>query len=539
MNEITGWTKSSTSVGTIAYDAAGQMTQNDRYRYVYDGFGRLVALKDASGNPIATYGYNGLGFRIWEQPNGGDKRFFCYDERWRIVATFDDTNATPTRRVIHHAAGLAGTGGSLYIDSVILEDANDDTADVNLETRYYPLQNWRADVVCVGKLNDEDFQLVEVVDYDTYGNALSRPAVSADFDHDGGVTGSDLSDFFTAHGNGDPEADADLSGGITNDDIGVFYAAYEAGIYGPSRGACVNSGVIAGYAGYVRDRFAQYGELYHVRHRVYDTRMGTWTKRDPLGYVDGMGLYQYCSALPLRTSDWLGLQPAQVLPLRDVPNIYPWAPGQINPIPFPSQVTPSPAGPPSMFPGITPLVPWMNPLQPGGVIPNAKPQVNPGVLKCAEDDAYYLWNPEYFAPRLNGILYKGDRELFCNRTYGSKHASPPACDKMTAWNLKSIDCGKMLREEEFGRANFRMACSDCVLATHCRQWREGDLEWHRECSKKNPRTGKKYNGWANPDERSRDAHQDLIDLVSRCEATCCEACRFYGYGPVDHMRPLP
>lgn len=310
VNEITGWTKSSTSVGTIAYDAAGQMTQNDRYRYVYDGFGRLVALKDAAGSAIATYGYNGLGFRIWEQPNGGDKRFFCYDERWRIVATFDDTNATPTRRVIHHAAGAAGMGGSSYIDSVILEDANDDTGDANLETRYYPLQNWRADVVCVGKLNDEDFQLVEVVDYDTYGNALSRPAVSADFDHDGGVNGSDLSDFFTAHGNGDPEADADLSGGITNDDIGVFYAAYEAGIYGPSRGACAYSGVIAGYAGYVRDRWAP--DLYHVRHRVYDTRMGTWTKRDPLGYVDGMGLVAYVSMNPV-----LGRDPEGLLCARD------------------------------------------------------------------------------------------------------------------------------------------------------------------------------------------------------------------------------
>lgn len=262
------------------------MTQNDRYQYVYDGFGRLVALKNAAGSAIATYGYNGLGFRIWEQPNGGDKRFFCYDERWRIVATFEDTNATPTRRVIHHAAGLAGTGGSSYIDSVILEDAND-TGDANLETRYYPLQNWRADAVCVGKLSSGGFQLVDVVDYDTYGNAISRPAISADFDGNGGIDGGDIGAFNAAFEAGDPSADVDMNGGVDGGDL-IWYAVFETGVDGPTPGACTNSGVIASYAGYVRDRFAP--DLYHVRHRVYDTKMGTWTRRDPLGYVDGMGL---------------------------------------------------------------------------------------------------------------------------------------------------------------------------------------------------------------------------------------------------------
>lgn len=304
VNEVTAWTKNSTSVGTLTYDDAGQMTQNDRYQYVYDGFGRLVALKDAAGNPIATYGYNGLGFRIWEQPNGGDKRYFCYDERWRIVATFDDTNATPTRRVIHHSAGLAGMGGSSYIDSVILEDANE-TGDMNLETRYYPLQNWRADVVCVGKLSGGGFQLIEAIDYDTYGNAVSRPPVSADFDQGGGVDSSDYADFYAAYELGEPEADADLDGGITPNDVAVFLAAFEAGILGPSRGSGAYSGVIAGYAGYVRDRWAP--DLYHVRHRVYDTRMGTWTKRDPLGYVDGSSVYLYSVSRPICRRDPSGL----------------------------------------------------------------------------------------------------------------------------------------------------------------------------------------------------------------------------------------
>jgi hypothetical protein len=33
--------------------------------------------------------------------------------------------------------------------------------------------------------------------------------------------------------------------------------------------------------------------VYHVRHRVYLPESGRWSRRDPLGYVDGMGLYEY------------------------------------------------------------------------------------------------------------------------------------------------------------------------------------------------------------------------------------------------------
>lgn len=233
----------------------------------------------------------------------GKMRRFDMDERWRIVATFEDTNATPTRRVIHHGAGLAGMGGSSYIDSVILSapHANNDTADAALETRFYPLQNWRADVVCVGRLGGGGFQLVEVVDYDTYGNAISRPAACADFDGNGGVDGADLAAWLAAYEVGDSATDVDLNGGIDGGDLGLWFDVFESGVSGPSRGACTNSGVIAGYAGYVRDRWAP--DLYHVRHRVYDTRMGTWTKRDPLGYVDGIALYAYCRLSPIVNLD--------------------------------------------------------------------------------------------------------------------------------------------------------------------------------------------------------------------------------------------
>jgi RHS repeat-associated protein len=58
------------------------------------------------------------------------------------------------------------------------------------------------------------------------------------------------------------------------------------------------------YAGY---RYDSLSGLYHVRHRYYHPRLGRWVSRDPLGYVDGMSLYQYVRSGPLSMLDMLGL----------------------------------------------------------------------------------------------------------------------------------------------------------------------------------------------------------------------------------------
>lgn len=44
-----------------------------------------------------------------------------------------------------------------------------------------------------------------------------------------------------------------------------------------------------------------------VRHRWLLSELGQWNRRDPLGYVDGMGLRQYASSRPLLLRDPRGL----------------------------------------------------------------------------------------------------------------------------------------------------------------------------------------------------------------------------------------
>ena len=58
------------------------------------------------------------------------------------------------------------------------------------------------------------------------------------------------------------------------------------------------------YAGYYLD--AETG-LCHVRHRAYHPLLGRWLQRDPLGYVDGMSLYEYVGSMPANSVDPYGL----------------------------------------------------------------------------------------------------------------------------------------------------------------------------------------------------------------------------------------
>jgi len=54
-------------------------------------------------------------------------------------------------------------------------------------------------------------------------------------------------------------------------------------------------------------RYDPESALYHVRNRMYHATLGRWLQRDPLGYVDGMSLYEYCGSRPVTGSDPWGL----------------------------------------------------------------------------------------------------------------------------------------------------------------------------------------------------------------------------------------
>ena len=144
----------------------------------------------------------------------------------------------------------------------------------------------------------------EAVRYSAFG--VPTAIASGDFDGDGDEDSED-SDFMLNLLAQNPVpysvvADLDLDGDVDEDDD-----ALQLLTSGGGHGLLSTSGVAnrRGYAGYEHDWAID--SLCHVRHRAYLTDLGRWTRRDPLGYVEGMSLYAYVANRAMVRTDETGL----------------------------------------------------------------------------------------------------------------------------------------------------------------------------------------------------------------------------------------
>ncbi|MBX3373217.1 MAG: hypothetical protein KF817_05230 [Phycisphaeraceae bacterium] len=101
------------------------------------------------------------------------------------------------------------------------------------------------------------------------------------------------------------EADINRDGVISSADVSALGSAKSALAPGEisDRSSGTGPDSIIGWCGYV---FIPETGFYCVRFRVYDVGLGRWTSRDPLGYVDGMGGYEYGAGTPLAHADPFG-----------------------------------------------------------------------------------------------------------------------------------------------------------------------------------------------------------------------------------------
>jgi RHS repeat-associated protein len=230
--------------------------------------------------------------------------YFCYDERWRSVATYRSTDSDPKERFAYHAAGLDGYGSSSYIDTVILRDKDKSSnwalaADGSFEERQYYCQNWRADVVTVVASSGA---ITEWTKYFAYGTPLGIPG--GDTDSNGVTDSTDQSNVSAWASAYDVRADVDLSGAIDAvDDVAMFSYVGQSGGWQALSSTVVDNR--KGYAGYENGGDAT--RFWHVRHRVLDSTLGRWMRRDPIGYVDGPSLLQYADSRVLVATDPYGL----------------------------------------------------------------------------------------------------------------------------------------------------------------------------------------------------------------------------------------
>ena len=341
---------------TLVYDDNGNMTDDgQRYTYKYDAFGRLKEVRNRSNAAlVAEYKYNGLGYRIgWHYDTDADGTvesntddpwyLFVYDERWRILNTYrmldwaynasNPVAANAKERFVYHNAGLGGRGRSSYIDSVILRDRDADTAwnaasDGTMEERVYYAQNWRHDV---SALVTDDGRMIEWIKYSSYGVPWSLPTGDTDSDGD-----FDATDVAAITGTYDVRKDINLDGTVDAviDLLDAIDLNNGYSTLGWSNLGATKWGSRKGYAGYEGDT-ALAGTKWHVRHRVLESELGRWMRRDPAGYLNDRQLLQYVGSMAVLNTDALGLFGHHTYPSGP-------SPSPTLPPTFPPEVSPNP-----------------------------------------------------------------------------------------------------------------------------------------------------------------------------------------------------
>ena len=334
-NELTGRDTDTSGVDNYAltYDAVGNLTNDGQtYKFEYDAFGRLRKIRDQSNNLVEEFRYNGLNHRIaWlhdadadNDVDGSDPWFsFVYDRSWRMVASYRGSDSEAKELFVNHQAGLNGSGLALPLDAFILRDRNTSAywaASVSSFSgeRTYHCQNYlggRGDVVAI--LTSTGKQM-EQVRYSAYGVPFGIPA--GDTNADGGVVATPDIAQITAWTSGayNVRGDFDLDGDVDNDDVNIVSSNFGKSVgwgkltVGPNDTLTgFVGGFRKGYCGYEHD--GTNPKIMHVRHRAYLSDLGRWTRRDPLGYVDGGNLYWYVTARSFTSIDSMGL--ARRLPI--------------------------------------------------------------------------------------------------------------------------------------------------------------------------------------------------------------------------------
>jgi YD repeat-containing protein len=317
VNELTARDKDSDSVNdySLTYDANGSMTDDGKdYTYVYDAFNRLRKVKNRSNtNLLAEYRYNGLGHRIGIHEDtdasglvdSSDKWFYdAFDERWRVIARYRESDTNPKEDFVSHQGGLDGVGKSSYIDLVVCRNKDANTgwtsaSDGVLEERLYYCQNWRADVSVIVTSSGT---MKEWVKYSAYGIPFGLPG--GDANSSGATDTTDTSQVQTWINGSvyDVRGDIDLDGDVDATDKSTIRNSF-AGI---SLGRDVlSANSAANRKGYTACESGTLTPLIlHVRNRVMIVGLGRWVQRDRL---ESNNLYELNNSAPVRYVDPQGL----------------------------------------------------------------------------------------------------------------------------------------------------------------------------------------------------------------------------------------
>jgi RHS repeat-associated protein len=281
MNRVTGWTQGSATktytydsvgnniasstggsynaaneetpasgVGLSGYDLAGNMTTlSNGDTGVYDAWGRLVEVKNGSGQLVETMSYDGLGRRIATcNYSGGVLQsstcYYCSGQQ--VVETVH--NGSPQYQYIW---------SPLYVNAPICRDSLDANGNIIAASRTFYLADANFNVTAVVGIptGGGPWQVLERYAYDPYGNVT---IYSDTWQQIGGAADSQVQNT-------------------------LFFAGES---YDSSTG------------------------LYFDNARYYDPQLGRFISQDPMGYAgSGTNLYAYCGDNAIGAVDPFGLDP--------------------------------------------------------------------------------------------------------------------------------------------------------------------------------------------------------------------------------------
>ncbi len=158
-----------------------------------------------------------------------------------------------------------------------------------------------------------------VEEFDGNNTWLARYFHEDRIDHPRAMDRADISDVdgdsntseilrFTYHQNalGNVSEISAPSGGVVE---WVTYDVYGKATVRNSAGTTQGSSYVGNPFLFTGREFDAASGMYHYRARAYDPEAGRFLQRDPLGYVDGLGLYEFVLSSPATLADPLGLSP--------------------------------------------------------------------------------------------------------------------------------------------------------------------------------------------------------------------------------------